>query len=171
VDFLDGDYALEFKRIEQEPLTADGRVAKIAEFAAKQAAKGEASAKNDVVRFSRHASQDYWGKFLGVSARCQLEKRVETRRSSNANANSDHTCRAHFHHRAIASSPIRNGIVAWCCDYRKLGRVERLSRSEVDLCFSGNVDRGIISWLVLVAEWWCSDKLTNFVRGGVCPLV
>jgi len=88
VDFLDGDYALEFKRIEQEPLTADGRVAKIAEFAAKQAAKGEASAKNDVVRFSRHASQDYWGKFLGVSARCQLEKRVETRRSSNANANS-----------------------------------------------------------------------------------
>ena len=88
VDFLDGDYALEFKRIEQEPLTADGRVEKIAEFAAEQVAKGEASAKNDVVRFSRHASQDYWGKFLGVSARCQLEKRVETRRSSNANANS-----------------------------------------------------------------------------------
>lgn len=82
VDFLIGDYAVEFKRIEQEPLTADGRMEKIAEFAAEQTAKGEASATGDVIRLSQKASQDYWRKFLGVSVRRQLEKAAEQIRST-----------------------------------------------------------------------------------------
>jgi hypothetical protein len=84
VDFLVGDYALEFKRIEQEPLAADGRIDKIAEFAAEQVAKGEASATGEVIKLSQKASQDYWRKFLGVSVRRQLEKAAEQIRSTRA---------------------------------------------------------------------------------------
>lgn len=77
VDFLVGDYAVEFKRIEQEPLTVDGRIERIAEFTAEQTAKGEATAKGDAIHLSQKASQEYWRKFLGVSVRRQLEKAAE----------------------------------------------------------------------------------------------
>ncbi|MCX7047098.1 MAG: hypothetical protein NTX50_16625, partial [Candidatus Sumerlaeota bacterium] len=84
VDFLVGEYALEFKRIEQEPLTADGRVERIAKFSAEQAAKGEAELNGDVIRLSQKASQAYWRKFQGVSVRRQLEDAAKQIKSTRA---------------------------------------------------------------------------------------
>lgn len=73
VDFLVENYALEFKTLDQEPLTVEGRGEKIADFALAKALTGEAEAEGTTIKLSGRASQEYWRKFVGVSVRRQLE--------------------------------------------------------------------------------------------------
>ena len=82
VDFLVENYALEFKTLEQEPLTAEGRGEKIADFALEKALTGKAEAQGTAIKLSGAASQEYWRKFLGVSVRRQLEAAAKQIRST-----------------------------------------------------------------------------------------
>lgn len=82
VDFLVGGYALEFKTLEQEPLTVPGRGEKMADFVLAKAIAGEADAQGSTIQLSGQASQEYWRKFLGVSVRRQLETAAKQIRST-----------------------------------------------------------------------------------------
>lgn len=68
VDFLIGDYGLEFKRLETDPMIhAPERVTKVANFAIEKALKGETPAEGGTINLTGAASQLYWRKFAGVA--------------------------------------------------------------------------------------------------------
>lgn len=68
VDFLVGDYGLEFKRIEKDPLVSvPERIDKVADFALSKALAGETPAQGKTINLKGSTSQTYWLKFAGVA--------------------------------------------------------------------------------------------------------
>lgn len=68
VDFLVGDYGLEFKRLETDPIVqVPERVNKVANFAMEKVLKGETPANGGTINLTGAASQLYWRKFAGVA--------------------------------------------------------------------------------------------------------
>ncbi|HRE08324.1 MAG TPA: hypothetical protein PKX00_22085 [Opitutaceae bacterium] len=84
VDFLVCDHALEFKTIEQEPLTHAGRADKLAELASEAVRKGEAPTDGHAVFLTGAPSKEYWKKFVGVVVRRQLETAAKQIKSTRA---------------------------------------------------------------------------------------
>jgi hypothetical protein len=82
VDFLVDDCLVEFKRIEEEPLSQPGRMVKVADFAMNQALSGKTPPKGKEVHLKGAAAREYWMRFLGIAVRRQLETAAKQIRST-----------------------------------------------------------------------------------------
>jgi hypothetical protein len=83
VDFLVGDYCLEFKRIEKDPLVSiPERIGKVADFAMEKAIAGETPTNGMTINLKGAVSQTYWRKYAGVAVGRLMEDAAEQLRST-----------------------------------------------------------------------------------------